>query len=183
MANTSHTPTTKPDCSVELIQSELSQADLNDLCDATDASIEDGGGFGWLKLPSREILEKYWQGVVAMPQRLLFVARLDCVICGSAQIIIPPRNNEAQAFSVQLTSHFVAPWAREHGLAKMLLHVVEKTAKEHDFDIINLDVRETQKAAISLYESQGYKVFGSHPHYAKVDEKTIRGVYYYKVLS
>ena len=40
-------------------------------------SSKDGGGFGWVKLPSREILERFWNGVLAMPQRMLFVARLD----------------------------------------------------------------------------------------------------------
>ncbi|HEY0522522.1 MAG TPA: hypothetical protein VGD08_03970, partial [Stellaceae bacterium] len=34
--------------------------DLADLCDATEAAILDGGGFGWLKPPPRPLLEAYW---------------------------------------------------------------------------------------------------------------------------
>ncbi len=34
-----------------------------------------------------------------MPERLLFVGRLDGIIVGSAQLVRPPRNNEAQAFA------------------------------------------------------------------------------------
>ena len=71
-------PKTTP--SVELITA-LTQNDINDLCDATDEAIQAGGGFGWLHLPSQDILERYWQGVVTVPTRLLFVARLDGVIC------------------------------------------------------------------------------------------------------
>ncbi len=67
-------PSIPPEPKVELLET-LTTADLNDLCDATDAAIEAGGGFGWLELPAREILERYWNGVVAMPARLLFVAR------------------------------------------------------------------------------------------------------------
>ena len=48
--------------------------------------------------------------------------------------------------------------------------------------VINLDVRETQEAAIKLYERMGYTHFGTHPQYAKVDGKVIAGRYYFKAL-
>lgn len=161
----------------------LDTADLNDLCDATDAAIEAGGGFGWVKLPARDILERYWRGVVAMPTRLLFVARLDGVICGSAQLVKPPPNNEAQAHAIHLTANFIAPWARGHGLAKMLLSAVERAAAAEGFSVINLDVRETMERAITLYESAGYTRFGTHPHYAKIDGRFVQGFYYTKKIG
>jgi ribosomal protein S18 acetylase RimI-like enzyme len=162
---------------------EMKGSDLNDLCDATDAAIQAGGGFGWVKLPARDILERYWKGVLTMPQRLLFVARLDGVICGTAQLVLPPKNNEAQSFAVQLTTNFIAPWARGYGLAQMLLEGVEARAAKEGFSVINLDVRESQDAAIKLYESKGYTLFGTHPHYAKVGGKTVGGRYYFKALG
>jgi ribosomal protein S18 acetylase RimI-like enzyme len=161
---------------------EMTGADLNDLCDATDAAINAGGGFGWVRLPARDILERYWQGVLTMPQRLLFVARLDGAICGTAQLVLPPKNNEAQSFAVTLTTKYVAPWARGRGLSQMLLEEVEKRARKEGFSVINLDVRETQEAAIKLYERRGYTHFGTHPHYAYVDGKVIAGRYYFKAL-
>lgn len=156
--------------------------DLNDLCDATDAAIEGGGGFGWVKLPSREILERYWQGVLAMPARALFVARLDGVICGTCQLLKPPLNNEAQSFAGQITTNFVAPWARGYGLAKLLIEEVEEYAEGDNFEVINLDIRETMTQAIALYEEMGYQRIGTHPHYAKVDGKVLKGHYYTKSL-
>lgn len=167
--------------SVEQI-TRLSTADLNDLCDATDAAIEDGGGFGWTTLPARETLERFWQGVLAMPARTLFVARLDGVICGTCQLIRPPVNNEAQAHSVQLTTNFVAPWARGHGLATMLIQKAEAAAKASGAKVINLDVRESLTSAIKLYESLGYIRIGEHPHYAEVDGQVLKGFYYTKIL-
>lgn len=171
-----------PAATVELL-THLSGSDLNDLCDATDAAIEAGGGFGWLDLPAREILERFWQGVVVMPARLLFVARLDGVICGTCQLVLPPHNNQAQAHSGHLTTLFVAPWGRGHGLSEKLLDTVEVEARKHDISVINLDVRETMTGAIALYEKQGYIRIGEHPAYAKVDGALIRGFYYYKALS
>lgn len=173
----------KPIPHVELITSRLSTGDLNDLCDSTEAAIEAGGGFGWVERPERDVLERFWQGVLAMPTRALFVARLDGIICGTAQLIRPPSNNEAQAFAVQLTGLFIAPWARGQGLSRRLLDLVERTARRENFSIINLDVRITQEAAIKLYESSGYQLIGEHPCYAEVHQKIIAGRYYYKLLD
>lgn len=176
------TKSLEPTHSVERLQ-QLTEADLNDLCDATDAAIESGGGFGWLTLPSRDILERYWKGVIAMPARILLVARLDGVICGTCQLLKPPRNNEAQAHALQLTTNFVAPWARGQGLSEKLLEIAEKIARDEGFSVINLDVRETMTSAIKLYEKQGYARIGTHPHYAEVDGEILRGFYYYKEIK
>lgn len=177
------TPPLDTQCSIELIKSELSINDLNDLCDATDAAIKSGGGFGWLELPAREILERYWRGVVAMPQRYLLVARLDGVICGTCQLIKPVAQNEAQKHIMQLTTHFVSPWARGHGLARKLLMEAEKLSVKEGCYVVDLDVRETQIAAISLYESHGYTRYGVHPHYAKIKGEIVKGFHYTKLLE
>ncbi len=172
----------KPEATVEYI-TELTPPELHDLCDATDEAIRAGGGFGWVKLPARDILERYWKGVLTMPARMLFVARLDGVICGTAQLVTPARNNEAQSFAVTLTTNFIAPWARKHGLARKLLEEAEKKAQEEGYSVINLDVRETMESAIKLYEAMGYVHFGTHPYYARVDNQIIKGRYYYKVID
>ena len=75
--------------------------DLADLCEATDAAILEGGGFGWVEPPGRQALENYYKGVLLVPERELFVARLNGHVVGSAQLVRPPRNNEAQAFAAQ----------------------------------------------------------------------------------
>jgi ribosomal protein S18 acetylase RimI-like enzyme len=168
---------------VEFVEEQLSENDLNDLCDATDAAIQDGGGFGWVDLPAREILESYWRGVITAPTRQLFVARLDESICGTTQLVLPPKNNEAQGHAVQLTTNFVAPWARGYGLAKMLLEEVEKKSLSDGYAVINLDVRENMSEAINLFEAMGYKEFGKHPYSVRVQGKTIQSIYYYKVIN
>jgi ribosomal protein S18 acetylase RimI-like enzyme len=161
---------------------EFTGTDLHDLCDAAEAAITAGGGFGWLTVPPRQAMEGYWKGVLLVPERELFVARLDRTICGSAQLQRAPRNNEAQALSGNLTTSFMAPWARGHGLARMLILAVEAAARDAGLRVLNLDVRESQAAAIKLYESLGYQLWGRHPHYARVGEHWVTGQYYYKDL-
>ena len=159
------------------------RADLEDLCDATEAAILDGSGFGWLKAPTRNRLETYWRGVLVVPERELFVARLDSTVAGSAQLIKPPPNQEARAFAATLATHFVAPWARGHGLARALVNAVEEAARAGGFEVLALNVRETQEAAIKLYESVGYERWGTLPTYARVDGRMIAGHYYVKSLT
>jgi ribosomal protein S18 acetylase RimI-like enzyme len=157
--------------------------DLEDLCEATVAAIEDGGGFGWLKAPARRVLESYWNGVLLVPERALFVARLNSTICGAVQLVAPPKNNEAQAFAAQLTGNFLAPWSRGHGLARRMVEAVEDGARAAGYAILNLDVRATQEAAIGLYETMGFQRWGEHPAYARVDGKVITGYFYFKRLA
>ena len=170
-----------PALSVSLA-SVLEEDDLQALCEAADAAIIDGGGFGWVNPPGRPALESYFRGLLLVPERQLFVGRLDGVIVGSAQLVRPPRNNEAQAFSASLMHSFVAPYARGHGLARMLTRRVEEAARGLGFMMLNLDVRETQTAAIKLYEGAGYQRWGEHPAYARVGGAMIRGLFYCKRL-
>jgi len=171
-----------PPLSVERV-SRFSDEELHDLCEAADAAIIDGGGFGWVTPPGRVSLERYFKGVLLVPERELFCARLEGRMVGSAQLVRPPKNNEAQAFAANLMHSFIAPYARGHGLARLLTQRVEEGARALGYHLLNLDVRETQHAAIALYESMGYIRWGVHPMYARVGGKTIRGVCYYKVLK
>ncbi|WP_029012340.1 GNAT family N-acetyltransferase [Niveispirillum irakense] len=172
----------KTETSVELV-TELRRIDMLDLCDATEAAILDGGGFGWVSPPDRDVMERYWGGVLAVPERVLFIGRLDGIVAGSVQLMRPTRNNEAQSFACTLTTSFVAPWARGHGLARLLTQAVIDHGRKEGFQLLNLDVRDTQHAAIRLYERMGFVRWGTHPHYARARGRSIAGHFYYKVLQ
>lgn len=161
----------------------LSDLDLADLCNITEQAIKAGGGFGWLTVPPREKLNKYWNGLIIVQNRKLVVGRLNNAIAGTLQIIFQPLNNEAQKKIVNITSHFVAPWARGYGLAKNMIDHVEIVARENSATCIQLDIRETQEAAIHLFKSKGYSQWGTNPNYAQVEGKTIQGYYFYKNLK
>lgn len=161
---------------------EISDDDLEDLCDAAESAILDGGGFGWLKPPPRAVFGRYFRGVILVPERHLFVGRYDGRIVASAQLQEPPRNNEAQAHAATLTTLFVAPWARGHGISAALAGAAETKAKALGYLTLQLDVRATQQAAIHLYESLGFERWGTNPNYAFVDGKMVPGHYFTKAL-
>ena len=164
-------------------QTKLEEDDLHALCEATNAAILDGGGFGWLHPPGQQALERYFRGVLLVPERDLLIGRVDGLIAGSAQLVRSPRNNEAQGHCVTLMHSFVAPYARGHGLARLMILKAEEKAKASSIRVMNLDVRETQTAAIALFESLGFVRWGEHPAYARVKGKMIRGFFYTKVLK
>ena len=161
----------------------INDIDLADLCNITEQAIKDGGGFGWIKTPPRGVLKKYWKGSIVVYNRKLIVGRLNNAIAGTLQLIFQPPNNEAQQNNFNIISHFVAPWARGFGLAKAMIDKAEFTGLEHGASYVHLDVRETQDAAIKLFESKGYILWGTNPSYALVEGKTIKGYYYYKKLK
>ncbi len=70
---------------------KLKSGDLGDLCDAAEAAILADGGFGWVTPPPRDVMERYWKGVLIVPERLLLIGRLDGVIGGSLQLVRPAR--------------------------------------------------------------------------------------------
>ena len=158
--------------------SELDDDDMQALCEATTAAILDGGGFGWVTAPGRQVLERYFRGLLMVPERSLFLGRLGGSIVGAAQMVRPPRNNEAQAMSATLMHSYVAPYARGHGLARLLTQAVADSARAMGYQVLNLDVRETQEAAIRLYESMGFVRWGTHPYYARASGRTLRGFFY-----
>lgn len=164
---------------VEILKS-ISDLDLADLCNITEEAIRAGGGFGWLKSPPRDTLNKYWKGLVIVQNRVLIVGRLNNAIAGTLQLGLQPLNNEAQKNIVNITSHFVAPWARGYGLAKNMIDHAEFVSKERGSSCLQLDIRETQEAAIQLFKSKGYEQWGQNPNYAFVEGKIIKGLYFYK---
>lgn len=162
---------------------KLNHVDLQDLCDATEAAIDKDGGFGWVTIPERDVLERFWHGVVTAPHRDLFVARLDGAIAGTAQLVRVPANNQAQSFGGQITSFFIAPWARDKGLSDLLLATLEKRAKDIGLSVLNLDVRETQQNAIKLFKRSGYTQWGMNPLYALVNDRVVPGYFFHKTIQ
>lgn len=171
------------DIKVEYI-TKFKGADLEDLCDATEVTITDSEGFsiGFHRdgVPSREQLENYWKGILLIPDRKLIVGRLDGTIAASIQVVKPLASNHASSFAAELESHFVATWARGYGLAKKLLTSVEELAKEDNTWVIKLSVRANHHAAINLYESMGFKRWGTLDKYEYINGRMYAGHFYYK---
>jgi L-amino acid N-acyltransferase YncA len=157
--------------------------DLDELCNATEEAITDGNGFGWLKPPQRQVLENFWRGVLLVPQRRLVVSRLEGSIVGSAQFVTPAANNEAGAFSVEMTTFFIAPWARGHNLGAGMMSVMIDQARAEGFKTFEFNVRATQAAGIRLAEQMKFQLWATKEKYALVDGEFVAGNYYIKDLD
>ncbi len=162
---------------------EFKNADLDEICQATQDAIRDGIGFNWITPPSKDVLESYYRGTLVVPERILFCGRLDGTVAASIQLVKPPPSRQLSSFSATICNHFVAPWARGHGLAKALLQLAENEAGDQGFSLITLSVRATQEAAIKLYEESGYVRWGILPYYECVNDTMVAGHYFYKNLK
>ena len=123
------------------------------------------------------------KGLLLIKNRIMIVGRLNDAIAGTMQLELQPDNNEAQKNIIKIASHFVAPWARGYGLAKKIIDFAEITAKKNQATCLQLDIRETQEAAIHLFKSKHYKQWGENPNYAFVEGNTIKGLYFYKNIK
>jgi len=162
---------------------EFRHADLTELVQATEDAIREGIGFNWVVPPGKDILETYLKGVLVVPERVLFVGRLDGTLAGSVQLLKPGPSKETTAFAASIEAHFVAPWAGGHGLAMLLLEAAEREARSQGFSVLKLSVRETQERAIKIYEESSYHAWGLLPTYEFVNAKMIAGKFYYKNLE
>ena len=161
---------------------KLSEVDLADLCNITEQAISAGGGFGWLRVPTSEVLNQYWQKITDDNLNNLIVGRLNGVIAGTLQLSYEAPNIESRKNIAQIKRQFVAPWARGYGLAKSMIDFSEQKAKEENIKSIQLSVRETQDAAIKLFSGKDYEVWGENPYYAFINGSFIKGIYFYKNL-
>ena len=162
---------------------KISNTDLADLCYNAEQAIKAGGGFGWITVPPRDVLKRYWNSILLVNTNTLIVGRLNGDIAGSMQLSFCPPNNEAQKTIARIKSHFVAPWARGYGLAKAMIDYAIVKSKENNKINIQLDIRETQTAAIQLFESKGFIRWGENPTYAFVNGNPIKGYYYYRNIK
>ncbi len=160
----------------------LSEVDLADLCNITEQAINAGGGFGWLRVPTREVLNEYWRKITEDKLSHLIVGRLNGVIAGTLQLSYEAPNIESRKNIAQIKRHFVAPWARGYGLAKSMIDFSEQKAKEDNIKSIQLAVRETQDAAVQLFSSKNYKIWGENPYYAFINGSFVKGIYFFKNL-
>ncbi len=176
-------PNVNPVIKIETLH-QVSDTDLNDLCEATESTMNDKQvsfniGMSRTRVPSREQLEMYWRGVRMVPEREIIIGRIDGVIAASIQLVKPTPGNQTSAFSGTVDRHFVAPWARGHGLAKALIREAENRAREAGLSVLKLSVRDNLDAAIRLYESLGYKRWGTLDKYEMIDGKMYAGHFYY----
>lgn len=109
---------------------------------------------------------------------VFLVAKKDGKIVGNASLTrFPRRMNHRGDFSVAVVKEH---WNK--GIASELLNRIIEFAKTHSFEIIELQVRSDNAAAIHVYEKFGFKKMGTHPFFFKINNQNVAFDYMYLIL-
>ena len=130
----------------------------------------DNLSFGAEGLPfSIEAEEKYLKEIANSCDDVMFVAKVDDKIIGTASLNrLPRRMKHRGEVSVSVLREY---W--NNGVGKKLLLKIVDFAKENYFEIIDLQVRSDNHPAIHLYEKFGFKKMGTHPVFFKIGNEEI----------
>ncbi|MCV2885523.1 GNAT family N-acetyltransferase/peptidase C39 family protein [Aestuariibacter sp. AA17] len=108
----------------------------------------------------------YW---LKAQHRVFLVAESNGSLLGYGLVIMRKGTRLARLYSIA-----VSPDARGLGLGKQLIEALEQTTLSFDKLFMRLEVAENNEAAISLYKSMGYKVFGTYTHYYEDNSNALR---------
>jgi ribosomal protein S18 acetylase RimI-like enzyme len=90
----------------------------------------------------------------------LFVADDDGALLGSLVVLFSRGTATARLYSIA-----IAPEARGRGIGRQLVERAEQEAWAQERAWMRLEVRQDNAASIGLFESMGYRRFGSHADY------------------
>jgi ribosomal-protein-alanine N-acetyltransferase len=97
---------------------------------------------------------------IASAKSTLIVAEVTGKIAGCALVNYRHGSKRGRLYTIAVASEF-----QRRGIARQLLAAAEKSARGHGCRFMRLEVREDDAAAIALYESSGYALFGRRSRY------------------
>lgn len=106
------------------------------------------------------ISRRSFRRFIEMPRDRLIVATLADELIGYCLVLMNAATRLARIYSIA-----VAPEARGHGSAELLVRQAEMEAAEAGRIIMRLEVREDNVPAIRLYQRLGYRQFGTYRDY------------------
>jgi len=117
----------------------------------------------------------YIRNIEKSIDNILLVAKQNNIIIGTASLNrLPRRMNHRGEFSVSIMKKY---WNK--GIGSKLTSEIIKFAKSNFFEIIELQVRTDNIVAIHLYEKFGFKKYGTHPAFFKINNQEISFDYMY----
>jgi ribosomal protein S18 acetylase RimI-like enzyme len=144
-----------------------------------EAVMREGGAVGWVGVPDRADTAQWLAAIAAevaagrTRMALLGVGgRLEALGRWTRYA------KETVAVNADVLQVMVHPDARGLGLARRLVGELVADARAHRVETVTLDVRGNNHAAMALYESLGFQVYGRLPDFVAVgDERWDRVLY------
>jgi ribosomal protein S18 acetylase RimI-like enzyme len=134
-----------------------------------EAVMRLGGAVGWVDVPDRSETAGWLAGIAAevaagrTRMALLAVAGRVEALGRWTRYAKPTVAANAEVLQVM-----VHPQARGQGLARRLVAALVEDARAHRVETLTLDVRGNNHAAMGLYESLGFEVYGRLPDFVAV---------------
>lgn len=111
----------------------------------------------------------YITNVLNSKDNIQLVAKDNGKIIGDASLErMPRRMGHRGELGISVLKEY---WNK--GVGSRLMEAVISFAKENDYDLIDLEVRSDNVQAIHLYEKYGFKKWGTHPSFFKIENKDI----------
>lgn len=101
------------------------------------------------------------------PNAFMFIGRIGDEIVSTSQVArVGTRARIAHRGSVAISVK-KACWGM--GIGTVVMRHLVQTARDMDIELLELEVRADNAAAVHLYEKTGFRQTGTHPHYFKFD--------------
>jgi ribosomal protein S18 acetylase RimI-like enzyme len=107
-----------------------------------------------------QISRRGFRNFVASPKSGLIVAEIGDQVAGCVLVLYRRGSKLARLYTIAVARRF-----QGRGLARKLLAAAEKNAMRRGRGIMRLEVRADDAAAITLYETSGYRRFGRRRRY------------------
>jgi ribosomal protein S18 acetylase RimI-like enzyme len=107
-----------------------------------------------------QISRRGFRHFIASPKSTLIVAEVDGKVAGCALVNYRRGSERARLYTIAVGAAF-----QRRGIARRLLTAAEKDAKARGCRSIFLEVRADDRGTIALYESSGYRRFGTRERY------------------
>lgn len=147
---------TEPSDEPETAEEERSEPDMMPVITAMSPEDIPEAASLEIKCFSDPWSEKALAESLADPCAVMLAALLDGVLCGYCCIMLAGDGGYIPRVAVR-------PAYRRRGVATALMLAAEEAAREQGSELVTLEVRESNLAAISLYTSLGYRSVGRRP--------------------
>ncbi len=149
---------------------------------ATVAAL--GGAVGWLHEPARAEVDRWLDALMGQVQD------------GRARLLVVRRDGRIEALgywarlagvvferNAEVRKVMTHPDARGQGLARLVVRSLVRDAATAGVEVLVLDVRGNNHAALDLYESEGFTVYGRLPDLIAVGNERFDRVCFYRDLG
>ena len=124
-----------------------------------------GGAVGWLRVPEPAETRAWLDGVLADGARLL-LASVDGVLVGTGHWVrLAPLVMRQNA---EVHKVMVLPSARGRGVARAVTEALVRDAEQAGVEVLGIDCRGNNHAALGLYADLGFVVTGRRPDWIAV---------------